>query len=91
MVWRRVHTGQSRIERRVRHAAALAQSFGISSVELHRREMRHQTIRGQQQARENLFLKEQFKERTRFDNMIAEFPSWLKPETGVIKAIVSLD
>ena len=29
--------------------------------------------------------------RARFDNMIAEFPTWLKPETGVIKAIVSLD
>jgi DNA-binding NtrC family response regulator len=29
-------------------------------------------IREQQQARENLFLKEQFKERTRFDNMIAQ-------------------
>jgi 2-desacetyl-2-hydroxyethyl bacteriochlorophyllide A dehydrogenase len=26
-----------------------------------------------------------------FDNMIAEFPNWLKPETGVIKAVVSLD
>jgi 2-desacetyl-2-hydroxyethyl bacteriochlorophyllide A dehydrogenase len=26
-----------------------------------------------------------------FDGMIAEFPNWLKPETGVIKAMVSLD
>lgn len=29
--------------------------------------------------------------RARFDDMIAEFPTWLKPETGVIKAMVSLD
>jgi alcohol dehydrogenase len=29
--------------------------------------------------------------RARFADMIAEFPTWLKPETGVIKAIVSLD
>jgi alcohol dehydrogenase len=29
--------------------------------------------------------------RAKFDDMIAEFPTWLKPETGVIKAIVSLD
>ncbi|MSU25428.1 MAG: zinc-binding alcohol dehydrogenase family protein [Opitutus sp.] len=29
--------------------------------------------------------------RARFDDMIAEFPTWLKPETGVIKAIVALD
>lgn len=29
--------------------------------------------------------------RARFDEMIAEFPAWLKPETGVIKAIVALD
>ncbi len=29
--------------------------------------------------------------RTQFDDMIAEFPTWLKPETGVIKAIVALD
>ena len=28
--------------------------------------------------------------RTRFDDMIAEFPSWLKPETGVIKAMVAV-
>ena len=26
-----------------------------------------------------------------FDGMIAAFPNWLKPETGVIKAVVSLD
>jgi alcohol dehydrogenase len=26
-----------------------------------------------------------------FDDMIGEFPRWLKPETGVIKAIVSMD
>ena len=26
-----------------------------------------------------------------FEGMIAEFPNWLKPETGVIKAMVSLD
>jgi threonine dehydrogenase-like Zn-dependent dehydrogenase len=26
-----------------------------------------------------------------FGDMIAEFPSWLKPETGVIKAMVSVD
>jgi len=26
-----------------------------------------------------------------FDDMIEQFPTWLKPETGVIKAIVSLD
>ncbi|MSU47566.1 MAG: zinc-binding alcohol dehydrogenase family protein [Opitutus sp.] len=29
--------------------------------------------------------------RTKFDDMIAEFPTWLKPETGVIKAIVALE
>ena len=29
--------------------------------------------------------------RAKFDDMIAEFPTWLKPETGVIKAIVALD
>lgn len=29
--------------------------------------------------------------RTPFDAMIAEFPTWLRPETGVIKAMVSLD
>ncbi len=29
--------------------------------------------------------------RARFDDMIAEFPTWLKPETGVIKAMVALD
>lgn len=28
--------------------------------------------------------------RTTFDAMIAEFPTWLKPETGVIKAMVAL-
>ncbi|HEY1109039.1 MAG TPA: zinc-binding alcohol dehydrogenase family protein [Opitutaceae bacterium] len=28
--------------------------------------------------------------RTNFDAMIAEFPTWLKPETGVIKAVVAL-
>ena len=28
--------------------------------------------------------------RAKFDDMIAEFPTWLKPETGVIKAIVAL-
>lgn len=28
--------------------------------------------------------------RTNFDAMIAEFPTWLKPETGVIKAMVAL-
>ncbi len=28
--------------------------------------------------------------RTRFDDMIAEFPGWLKPESGVIKAMVSI-
>jgi alcohol dehydrogenase len=28
--------------------------------------------------------------RAKFDDLIAEFPTWLKPETGVIKAIVSL-
>lgn len=28
--------------------------------------------------------------RTSFDSMIAEFPTWLKPETGVIKAMVAL-
>ena len=27
----------------------------------------------------------------KFDEMIAAFPSWLKPETGVIKAVVELD
>ena len=26
-----------------------------------------------------------------FDGMIAEFPNWLKPETGVIKAIVTVE
>lgn len=29
--------------------------------------------------------------RTKFDDMIAEFPTWLKPETGVIKAVVAMD
>ena len=29
--------------------------------------------------------------RTNFDAMIGEFPSWLKPETGVIKAIVAME
>ncbi len=29
--------------------------------------------------------------RAKFDDMIAEFPTWLKPETGVIKAIVEFD
>ena len=29
--------------------------------------------------------------RTKFDDMIAEFPTWLRPETGVIKAVVSMD
>ena len=29
--------------------------------------------------------------RAKFDDMIAEFPTWLKPETGVIKAMVALD
>jgi len=29
--------------------------------------------------------------RANFDSMISEFPNWLKPENGVIKAIVSLD
>jgi len=29
--------------------------------------------------------------RADFDSMIGEFPTWLKPETGVIKAIVELD
>ena len=29
--------------------------------------------------------------RTGFGDMIGEFPSWLKPETGVIKAMVSVD
>lgn len=29
--------------------------------------------------------------RTTFDRLIAEFPTWLKPETGVIKAIVAMD
>lgn len=28
---------------------------------------------------------------TPFDSMIAEFPKWLRPETGVIKAVVDLD
>ncbi len=28
--------------------------------------------------------------RANFDNMIGEFPNWLKPETGVIKAIVTV-
>ena len=28
--------------------------------------------------------------RAPFDAMIGEFPNWLKPESGVIKAIVSL-
>jgi alcohol dehydrogenase len=27
----------------------------------------------------------------RFDDMIGEFPNWLKPDSGVIKAIVDLD
>ena len=26
-----------------------------------------------------------------FDGMIGEFPKWLKPETGVIKAMVSVE
>jgi alcohol dehydrogenase len=29
--------------------------------------------------------------RTGFGDMIGQFPSWLKPETGVIKAMVSVD
>jgi alcohol dehydrogenase len=29
--------------------------------------------------------------RTRFDDMIAEFPAWLKPESGVIKAMVAME
>jgi alcohol dehydrogenase len=29
--------------------------------------------------------------RTTFDRLIAEFPTWLKPETGVIKVIVAMD
>jgi len=29
--------------------------------------------------------------RTGFDELIAEFPGWLKPETSVIKAVVSPD
>ena len=29
--------------------------------------------------------------RSAFGDMIGEFPSWLKPETGVIKAMVSVD
>lgn len=29
--------------------------------------------------------------RARFDDLIAEFPAWLKPETGVIKAIVAVE
>lgn len=29
--------------------------------------------------------------RSRFDDMIAMFPGWLKPETGVIKTVVALD
>jgi alcohol dehydrogenase len=29
--------------------------------------------------------------RAKFDDMIAEFPTWLKPETGVIKAVVSVE
>ena len=29
--------------------------------------------------------------RAKFDEMIAEFPTWLKPETGVVKAVVSMD
>lgn len=29
--------------------------------------------------------------RTRFDEMIAEFPTWLKPNTGVIKAMVAME
>ncbi len=29
--------------------------------------------------------------RTKFDDMIAEFPTWLKPETGVIKAMVAME
>jgi alcohol dehydrogenase len=28
--------------------------------------------------------------RTSFDAMIGEFPNWLKPESGVIKAVVAL-
>jgi threonine dehydrogenase-like Zn-dependent dehydrogenase len=28
--------------------------------------------------------------RTNFDAMISEFPTWLKPETGVIKAMVAM-
>ncbi len=28
--------------------------------------------------------------RAKFDDMIAQFPTWLKPETGVIKAIVAM-
>ncbi len=28
--------------------------------------------------------------RAKFDDVIAEFPTWLKPETGVIKAIVAV-
>ena len=27
----------------------------------------------------------------RFDEVAAEFPSWLKPETGVIKAVVHIE
>jgi alcohol dehydrogenase len=29
--------------------------------------------------------------RSAFGEMIGQFPSWLKPETGVIKAMVSVD
>ncbi len=29
--------------------------------------------------------------RAKFDDMIAAFPSWLKPESGVIKAVVSVE
>lgn len=29
--------------------------------------------------------------RTRFDAVISEFPTWLKPETGVIKAMVAME
>jgi alcohol dehydrogenase len=29
--------------------------------------------------------------RSDFGEMIGQFPSWLKPETGVIKAMVSVD
>lgn len=29
--------------------------------------------------------------RAKFDEMIGEFPAWLKPETGVIKAMVAME